>query len=85
MADFTSTAPLNMRWNVRGRTVDIVSNARSGIPLAAGATFSVPDDLADEFEAVHGDQVTVRRYPTYPTGEWTTETTLALIPGLTRL
>lgn len=84
MATFSASVPLNMRWQTRGRVVDIVSSARSGVPLPAGSTFTVPDDLATEFEDVHGQKLTVRQQVQGAVIVQTTETN-ALIRGLTRI
>lgn len=90
MADFTASVPLNMRWRdlATGTVVEIVQDRRAGIPLAAGATFTVPDagGVADRFEAEHGPQATVNRVP-LSAGIMGPETTTyhSLISGLVRI
>lgn len=93
MATFTASVPLNMRWRdlSTGTVVEIAQDKRAGIPLAAGATFSVPDagGVADRFEAEMAagpDEVPPRRY--WPGYLWQSPGALPVrgrIPGLTRL
>ena len=83
MATFTASVPLNMRWWRGKRVVEIAEDGPRGIPLAAGAEFTVPNDLAAEFLEIHGaNTFTVQRAVSANIS--TVETvTRGLIPGLT--
>ena len=85
MATFTAGVPLNMKWRSGKRVVEIVEDGPNGIPLAAGTVFTVPDDLADDFFAIHGSH-TFTTLGVINANVATVETvTRAVIPGLTRL
>lgn len=99
MAEFTSTAPLNLRWrSTNGSIVEIAQGAAtSRSPWPANTPFAVPDELADEFEAAFTappDEVPLRRYwpavvgpPAYAAGVASPgpQPREGRIPGLTRL
>jgi hypothetical protein len=89
MASFTAGVDLLVCWKhtPTGTVVEIASDKRSGIPLAAGEVFTVPDAVADDFESDFGDQISEARYVPINANVNTLlpAQTFARIPGLTRL
>lgn len=94
MATFTASVALNMRWRhlPTGTIVEIAEDGRNGIPLPAGTEFTVPDAVADDFqadmEAGPDHEPPKRRWQSYTGSVWYGPGPLPVngrIPGLERL
>ena len=94
MATFSAGVPLNCRIQIQGVGSFEIRGATKGTPLAAGQSFTCPDEIASAFETIYGTAPVAVPPPrlwesTGPAFDhWTSPGPVAgpaLIPGLTRL